>query len=250
MYSKLKEREKKILNHLYEDNSITSTQLCERFGITVVTLRKDLDHLESNGLIIRTHGGAVPVYDATIIERQKLNNEEKQAIAKAAADMINEGDRIMISAGTTSSLILRHLHGKRNIHVVTNSTLLLTYSRMNPHISITLVGGEFMPSAEAIAGTIALRELDQFHVSKAFIGADGYSIEGGITAHHTELAEICKKMINRSERTILISDISKYNKKGFAYIGELNQLDTLITGKLPDTGIKELSELGLKIITV
>ncbi len=250
MYSKLKDREKEILGLLYEDGSITLPQLCERFGITIVTLRKDLDHLEANGLIVRTHGGAVPVYDTTIIERQRLNSTEKHAIAKMAAELINENDRVLISAGTTTALILRYLYSKRNIHIVTNSTLLLTYSRMTPNVNVTLVGGEFMPFAEAVAGTIALRELDQFYVSKAFIGADGFSIEGGLTANHTELAEICKKMMVRSDRTILLSDASKYNKKGFAHINDLSRLDTLITGKLPESGVKELSDLGLKIVMI
>lgn len=248
MIANLKEREKEILNMLYEDQSVSISQLCDHFGVTVVTLRKDLDKLESNGLIVRTHGGAVPVFDRTINERMKFNSEEKHAIAKAAANLISDGDRVMISAGTTSSLIMRYLFGKRNIHIVTNSTLLLTYSRINPAISVTLIGGEFMTSAEAISGSSALKQLSQFHVSKSFIGSDGFSLVGGATADHYELAEVCKQMIRCADEPILLVDSSKLGKRGFAFIGELEKFHTIITRNLPTKEIELLAEMGVKNI--
>jgi len=251
VFGKLKERERRILNVLYEDEQISTAQLCEKFDISVVTLRKDLDNLEANGLVVRTHGRTTSVYTRTIIERQKANADDKVRIAKAAAAMIEEGDRVMIVAGTTTALIPKFLLGKRDIHIVTNSTLLLTYSRINPGLSVTLVGGEFMADAEALTGSIALKDLDLFYVKSSFIGADGFSEVGGITANHVELAEICRKVIANSQQKILLADSSKYGKKGFAFIDDLSSLSTLITDKkISDNDTVKLTNLGLKIIRV
>jgi DeoR family galactitol utilization operon repressor len=248
---KLKEREREILNALYESEGISTSELCKRFDVSIVTLRKDLDYLEANGLIIRMHGRAVTVYDKSIIDRQKTNIEEKMKIAKAAAAMIEEGDRVMIVAGTTTALIPRFLLGKRNIHIVTNSTLLLTYSRIIPSLNVTLVGGEFRSSDEALTGSITLKDLDLFHANSSFIGTDGFSEDGGITANHIELAEICRKVISNSQQKILLADSSKFGKKGFAYIDDLKNLSTLITDKnLSDNNTVKLSNLGLNIIKV
>lgn len=251
MYTNLKKRDKEILNLLYQDETLTVNRLCEIFNVSSVTIRKHLEKLEENGYVIRTHGGARPVFENSIVERQKENVSQKTAIANAAANLIEDGDRIIISAGTTTALIPKFLFGKRNIHIVTNSTLLLTYSRINPTISVTLVGGEFMPSAEALVGMLTNREFDQFHVSKAFIGADGFSVKGGVTAIHTELSEVCKKIISRADKTILLADESKYGKTGFSYITELKSVDTVITSdKLNDVQKKEITDLDINLITV
>ncbi|MDR3245067.1 MAG: DeoR/GlpR family DNA-binding transcription regulator [Prevotellaceae bacterium] len=251
VFGNLKERERAILNVLYENEQISTAQLCEKFDISIVTLRKDLDNLEANGLVVRTHGRVTSAYSKAIIERQKANADEKTRIAKAAAAMIEEGDRVMIVAGTTTALIPKFLLGKRNIHIVTNSTLLLTYSRVNPGLSVTLVGGEFMADAEALIGSIALKDLDLFYVKSSFIGADGFSEVGGITANHVELAGICRKVIANSQQKILLADSSKYGKKGFAYIDDLKNLSTLITDKqIADSDAMKLSNLGLDIIKV
>ena len=251
MQSKLKDREKQILQLLYEEEGISMQKLCDIFNVTVVTIRKDLDRLEANGLIVRTHGGAYPLYDKELMDRKKENAEEKMRIAKAAAEMIGDGERVMITSGTTTSLIPKFLYGKRNVHIVTNSTLLLTYSRMNPNVSVTLLGGEFMSDAEALTGSVTLRELDMFHTDKAFIGCDGFSLEGGISANHTELSEVCRKIISRVNKLYLLSDSSKYDKTGFAYIDRMENIDTLITDSgLSDAGAASLKKIGVDVVRV
>lgn len=249
MYNNLKERDKEILNLLYQDESLSVNQLCETFNVSSVTIRKHLEKLEQHGYLIRTHGGAKPVFENTIVERQKISINEKIAIAKKAADLIEDGDRIIISAGTTTALILKFLYGKKNIHIVTNSTLLLTYSRINPSIKVTLVGGEFLANAEALTGMLSHNDFDQFYVEKSFIGADGFSIKGGVTAIHTELSEVCKKIIERSDNVYLLADSSKYGKVGFSHITKLTSMNTIITSKsLPDFQQKEITDLGVKLI--
>lgn len=249
MYNNLKEREKEILNLLYQDDTMTVNDLCKVFGVSSVTIRKQLEKLEQYGFIVRTHGGARPVFENSIVERQKINSHKKVIIAKAAADMIEDGDHVIISAGTTTALILKFLFGKRNIQIVTNSTILLTYSRLNPSINVTLVGGEFLPPAEALVGMVAHREFNQFYVDKAFIGADGFSINGGVTANHTALSETCKVIIERSKKTFLLADDTKYGKTGFSHITDIESIDTIITSQgLSEAQIQEIKEKKINLI--
>ncbi len=249
MIGNLKEREKEILRCLYEGEESSVSELSKRLNVSVVTIRSDLEKLERKGFAVKMHGGAQPVYNRSIIERMTLMNEEKQRIAKKAAELIHDGDRVMILAGTTSSLIGKYLYDKRNVHIVTNSTYLLNYVRNNSNIKVTMVGGEFIPDAEAMVGAMALRELDNFSVKLSFIGSDGFSLQNGITANHVEVAEIAKKVVERSESTILVSDSSKFNHSGFAFIESLNKVRTIITDdKFPNDGHEAFKKNKIDVI--
>ncbi len=249
MIGNLKEREREILRCLYEGEESTVSELSKRLNVSVVTIRSDLDKLEKKGFAVKMHGGAQPVYNRTIIERMSSMNEEKQRIAKKAAELINDGDRVMILAGTTSSLIVKYLYDKRDVHIVTNSTYLLNYVRNNSNIKVTLVGGEFIPDAEAMVGAIALRELENFSVRLCFIGSDGFSIQNGITANHVEVAEVAKKVVERSESTILVTDSSKYQHSGFAFIQSLDKIRTIITDdKLSKEGLETFKKNKIDLV--
>jgi DeoR/GlpR family transcriptional regulator of sugar metabolism len=248
MIGNLKDREKKILRCLYEEDASSVSELSKALNVSVVTIRSDLEKLEQKGFAVKMRGGAHPVYNRSIMDRINSMSEEKHRIAKKAAELINDGDRIMILAGTTSSLIAKYLYDKRDVHVVTNSTYILYYMRNNANIRVTLIGGEFIPDAEATVGAIALRELDNFSVKIAFIGSDGFSIENGITANHIEVAEVAKKVVDRSESTILVSDSSKYNHNGFAFIQSLKKITTIITdAKLPKEALNRFKENSIDV---
>ena len=157
----------------------------------------------------------------------------------------------MIGAGTTTALIAKYLLGKQDLHIVTNSTLIIPYARVNPSIHLTVVGGEFRPSTESLVGPIALRELEQFHVKMAFIGTDGFSLEKGLTTHLVDGAEVIKRIAMQTDRKILIADSTKYGKEGFVKILPLSEFDMIIT----DTGLKDevektLKDSGLQVIKV
>jgi len=245
------ERKKEILRMLAEDSNIPASKISELLKVSVVTIRSDLNSLAKEGLIERTHGGALPAFHQNIVDRQKKMVEEKHRIARAAAGLVNDGDKIMIIAGTTAVLMAKYLLGKRDVHIVTNSTLIFPYARMNPSIHVTLVGGEFKPSAEGTVGVLALKELEQFHVKTAFLGTDGFSLKTGITADLLENAEVGRKMAEHAEKRILLADSSKYGRAGFAMIVPMNRMDLIITdNKLAKKEIELLKENGLSIMTV
>ena len=248
MNTSLSEREKKILDILTEDQNQTVNSLSQMFNVSTVTIRSDLGSLEEKGLIVRMRGGAFPAYHPAILEGQKRMREEKQRIAKTAAAMIQDGDTVMINDGSTSSLITRYLLGKRDVHVVTNSTLVFTYARINPALHLTLVGGEFRPSTEAIVGPMALRDIEEYHVKYAFLGTGGFSLETGLTTHLAEGAEIFRKMTEQAEQVITVTDSSKYGKNGFVKIFPLARMDKIITDKgLSKEVYEKLIESGLHV---
>ncbi|MCK5835384.1 MAG: DeoR/GlpR transcriptional regulator [Lentisphaeria bacterium] len=245
------ERRNAILRTLADNKDVSIGALSKLLEYSTVTIRADLKILEQDGLVIRHHGKTSATLHKAIMDRKQYFTEEKNRIAKAAADMVNDGDRIMIAAGTTTSLITKYLFGKRDIHIVTNSTLVLPYARANPSMQITTIGGEFIASEEAYSGPLALHNLEQFYVDKAFIGTDGFSVDAGVTAKSLSIAEIGRKMVQQSRSCILVADSSKCDRFGFARIVPLNEINKLIIDKKLTASkaniIKEL-EIDLQLV--
>jgi DeoR family galactitol utilization operon repressor len=247
----LKAREREILRLLAVEPGVSVSRLSEQLGVSAVTIRSDLNSLSRKGLVQRTRGGAAPAFHPSVVARQNLRVEEKNRIAQAAASRISDGDTVMIEAGTTTALIAKYILGKRFVNVVTNSSLILPFARLNPGIHLTVVGGEFRPATESFVGPIALGQLERFHVRLAFVGTDGFSLTGGLTTHLVEGAEIVRKMAERSETTVLVADSSKHGKIGFVHVLPVIRVGTLIT----DTGLsavarEELVQAGVEVIQV
>jgi DeoR family galactitol utilization operon repressor len=246
--TQISEREKEIVRLLAGDPGISAIRLSEMLNVSVVTIRSDLADLEQKGILVRTRGGAAPAYHPHVLERQSLRREAKSRIAQAAAALVNDGDTIMIEAGTTTALVARHLLGKRFVNIVTNSTLILPFARTNPGIHLTVVGGEFRPASESMVGPLALAELERFHVRLAFVGTDGFSLEGGLTTHLVEGGEIVRRMAERSEQVVLVADSSKSGKVGFVRVLPVQGVHRLITDTdLEDRAERELAGVGLQV---
>jgi len=244
----LSERERLILDKLSQLGTISVSDLAAELQLSEVTIRSDLKELEEKGWLQRTRGGAAPAFHRDILERQRLHMEEKQAIARAAAELVEDGDVIMIEAGTTTALIARYLVGKRDVHIVTNSTLVFSYARMNPALQITMTGGEFRRPTESLVGPIALETINRLNVRLAFVGTDGFSLHRGMTTHLVEGGEIVKAMKAHAEQTILVADSSKYGKVGFVSVLPLEEVALIITDRnLSPQAEKELQEAAISV---
>jgi DeoR family galactitol utilization operon repressor len=243
------ERKSVILDLLMEEGSVSVSELAKRLNVTVVTARADLAALEGEGLLVRTHGGAVPAQHPKMMARMRAEKGVKGSVAKAAAAMIEDGDTIIVSAGTTTALIAKYLLGKKNVHIVTNNTLLLSYARTNLQLRVTLIGGEFRPEEEGVVGPMALQSIDQFHVSKAFIGIDGASAKQGFTAHFVESADLVRKMARQADQSIVLSDSGKFGKPGFARILPFDGVDALVTdSEITQEFENELATAGVRVV--
>lgn len=247
----LSEREREIVDILARDINVSVNDLSQKLSVSAVTIRNDLNNLVEKGIIHRTRGGAIAAFHPEMMRRQRLHVEKKQRIARAAADLVEDADTIMIEAGTTTALVAQYLLGKRDVQVVTNSTLVLPFFRTNPGTRLTVVGGEFRPATESFVGPLALTALERFHVQIAFVGTDGFTFEGGLTTHLLDGAEIVRKMSERAVRTVLVADSSKYGRKGFVHVLPVTEIDTLITDTdLPEKAKLELQKSGVEVLMV
>jgi DeoR family galactitol utilization operon repressor len=232
----LVDRKRTILKLLSERGSLSVSLLSRELGVSEVTVRSDLKELEEQGYLVRSRGGAYPALHQSIVERQQLNIAAKTRIARAAAALVRDGDRIMIEAGTTTALLVRHLIGKRDVQVVTNSTLVFSYARLNPALQITLTGGEFRRETESMVGPVALRTIAGLNVRIAFVG----------TTQLVEGAEIVKAMSACAEETLLLADSSKWGKMGFVNVLPLGAVNGIIT----DTGFGESAARELEAASI
>ncbi len=246
MNEALSDRERQILAFLAEEGTLSVSRLSDALSVSAVTIRADLKNLEGLGYLERTHGGATPSFHTNVLERLNERSAEKSRIAKAAAAMVRDGDRIMIEAGTTTAMIMKQLSGKRDLHIVTNSTLVLTWARSLPSVSLTVVGGEYRRLTESMVGPLALDAIARYNVRLAFVGTDGLSVERGMTTHLAEGAEIVKAMVARAETSVLLADSSKYGRSGFVSVLPLSGVDIMIL----DDGLTALAAEELRAASV
>lgn len=222
-------REAYILDVLTRDGALSVAQLSRELGVSEVTIRTQLRELETRGLLTRTHGGAQSTSVHNVLERQRMHEAQKDAIARAAASLVRDGDRIMVEAGTTTSGIVRHLARHRGVQIVTNSTLVFAHARHNTALTVILTGGTFHRPSESLVGPVALRAIRDFHVRLAFVGTDGFTPLRGLTTQFAEGAEVIAAMYAQADDTWLLADSSKYGEAGFVRVLELGDLAGVMT---------------------
>jgi DeoR/GlpR family transcriptional regulator of sugar metabolism len=246
----LPKRQRGILELLALDTTIKIPELSKRFGVSSTTIRNDLNSLVGKGLITLSRGSVLPAFHPNITSKQKSMVNEKVRIAQAAAELVQDDDTIIIGGGTTAALVARFLLGKRDIHLISYSTLILPYVRINPRIHLTLVGGEFRPYTESLVGTYAAEQLERFYARVVFFGADGFSLDHGVMANLVEDAAIVEKIIEHGEIKVLLADSSKYGRRGSASFLTMNKIDILICDNgLSQDIYKQLNE-EIKVILV
>ena len=250
-------RRSAILQILKKNSNVSVTELSKRFGVSEVTIRKDLNLLKDRNLLVRTRGGAITNdtgtnEDEMSIRFKKLAHyREKQAIGRAAADLIEDGDIIIIDSGTTALQVACNLHQFKNLTVLTNALNVaqevLSYKRFN----VILLGGNIRSSSESVVGALAESNLKMFYCDKLFLGVDSFRVENGISTPSVEEANINQIMISRSRKVIAVFDSSKVNKRSLAFITDLSKIDAVVTDDGLDKSIRsQLKAMDLEVITV
>lgn len=242
-----------ILELLRKNKSVKVIELIERFDVSIETVRRDLEYLEKQDLLKRVYGGAT-LNKKTGIEvdynlRETRNLEEKIEIGRQAAELIQDGDTIILDLGTTTLEVARNLNGKENLTVLTNSLKIALELNSFPGIRTFLMGGLIRREELAVSGFLAKYCLKQFNVDKALISVGGITIENGITDYHVEEAEIRMMMIEAAEQVIALCDYSKFGTKALINVCELDKVGTLVVdSKVPKSIIKSYESLGLNVV--
>lgn len=246
------ERRRIILEELEKNNQVKMTDLFRLFNVSKVTLRKDLQYLESKNLLIRSRGGAMlPVKmadDLSVKQRMVLNLKQKKAIASAAAAMIGEGDTIILDSGTTIIQLACLLHKVQNLTVITNALDIALKLSEFEHLKIIVPGGIFRKNSFSLVGVFALDNFSMFRADRYFVSADGIN-EDGVFTSNLEEGQLAKLILSNAKETVLLIDSSKFDRMGIINYSSLEKFHTLITDKnLPKKYHKILSDLGVKVI--
>ncbi len=249
------ERRQHILMLLDQKGAITVAELCRQFGVSEMTVRRDLAALERRGLLRRVHGGAVSArgrsYEPPFLVRSGQQVEEKQRIAEAAVALIHDGDSIALDVGTTTLEIARRLEKVRNLTIVTPSLHIANVLANVPQNRLILTGGILRPGELSLVGHLAERVFQELYVDKLFLGIGGLDLEAGLTEYNLEDAQVKRAMLRSAKECIVVTDSSKLGRVAFAAVAPLSAMDTLITDSNADSAIiARLQEQGIQVIAV
>ncbi|MEX0646477.1 MAG: transcriptional repressor AgaR [Balneolaceae bacterium] len=227
------ERRDSIIQLIHEYGKVRVDNLSEKFDVSSVTIRNDLDFLENKGILHRTHGGALirkNVYeDPTLEEKQKLFQKEKQRIGEKAIEMINSGDSILLDSGTTAMEIAHRLTGKKNLTVMTNAINIALKLGSFDNLNVMLTGGVLRKESFSLVGPEAEATISNYYFDKLFLGVDGLDIKFGLTTPNPMEAQLNRTMVDRAQQVIAIADSSKFGKHSFSYICDVDVISTIIT---------------------
>jgi DeoR/GlpR family transcriptional regulator of sugar metabolism len=250
-------RRQQILNLLEETGSLDVGDLADRFAVSVVTIRKDLDDLERQGLLQRTFGGAVfshrSRFNRSFLERASEHLREKRAIAVAALEYIKDGDTIILDAGTTTLALAQLLkqHVKSAFIITCSVPVALEVSSAG--YDILLLGGMIRNKSLALLGRETLWMLDRYRADKAFLGSSGFTIEKGHTTPNPDDAQIKEAIMRVSLEKYVLVDSSKFGDQCLTRFAHLRDVDLTITDShLPKAKVKALEAAGasLRIVDV
>jgi DeoR/GlpR family transcriptional regulator of sugar metabolism len=248
------ERKKKILQLIENEKSVKVADLSKVFNVSEATIRRDLQELEKENLVERTHGGAIKPqkasFELSFFEKEDRYLTEKQAIARKALEYISTGDTILLDSGTTTYQIAKLLRKSRlQISVVTNSIIIGQELMNNRNINLVITGGELRHKTLALVGTIAEDALAKVNVDKVFLACNGIHPEIGLSTHSLNEVQVKKAMINSGGKIIAVADSSKFGKPAFASVVTFDAVDYLITdSKLDKKYEYQIAEKGTKVI--
>jgi len=247
-----KKRQSQIYEMLRVKKNAKVIELMERFGVTDMTIRRDLAQLESIGLIERFHGGATIVgdlhHESAFSLRLVENYEKKAAIGKKALEFITEGMSLFIDGSTTCNELVKILPTDKRLTVFTNSVEALIQLRAKRDmIDIFLIGGELAKDNNTLDGYIAVETVQKIYVDACFISCGGFSVEG-ITNTGVIGTQIKKIVLSNGGKKYLLADSTKYNRRGLYLLGGWQSIDNLITDNhIGREAIAELSEIGVNV---
>nr|WP_322624190.1 DeoR/GlpR family DNA-binding transcription regulator [uncultured Flavobacterium sp.] len=254
-FKSMAQRHAYILEHLEKEGDLRVADLSETLGVSVVTIRKDLKVLEDKNLLFRTHGTIsmsnpyTYTKDRNVNEKVYISENEKKGIGALAATLIEPGEAILIASGTTVLQLARSIPREIELTVVTSAMNVALALLDNPNIEIVQLGGSVRKSSTSVTGPYAEAVLENFNCSKLFLGVDGVDLEQGLTTSNMMEAQLNRAMIKSVQKTIVLTDSSKFGKRGFGKICSLSEIDVIVTDDDVDpAAIDALENLGIDVI--
>ncbi|CCO07511.1 putative DNA-binding transcriptional regulator [Desulforamulus hydrothermalis Lam5 = DSM 18033] len=250
MYSE--ERKKQILDYIQKNGKASVQELTEVFRVSESTIRRDLKELEDAKLLKRAHGGALSLqnvnFEPSFGEKKVILSREKQAIAKKAAELIEEGETILLDAGTTTFELAGQLMKFSNLTVITNDINISRELLPHPGIEVMVIGGMLRKATHAMVGPVAEQALNMVRVDKLFLAINGFDLAAGLTTPNLIEAATKRKMIKIAKQVILLADHSKVGKVTQARVADITEIHQVILDHaVDDDFIKQLKTTGITV---
>lgn len=250
------ERRKHIEEIINKSKSVLVTDIAKQFDVTTETIRGDFLKLEKQGVLVRTHGGAILAegsgQELSFKERDTVNSEVKQRIGKRASDMIRDGETVFLDASTSALHMARHLKDKKGLTVITNAVNIITELADCENIKLISTGGRLTPKNMSFVGRFTERMIRQnLAANKCFFSCRGVTISRGLVDTSEDEAEIKRAMLECSGSAIFLCDHNKFGRMSIPVIAPLEKIDTFITDvSFDDEWREKLEELDINIVTV
>src|SRR6516164_8252522 len=226
----VEERRQRVLDLVSERGFVAPTDLAKTIDVSESTLRRDLDYWHKQGLLRRTHGGAMFVGDAAKLpaldERSSSQLDEKKLIARAAVSRIEDGDTILLDGGTTTLEVARPLVG-RSLQIVTNSLPIAALFASSRETDLVILGGYVYPKTGVALGPLTVRMMEDIHVHQTIMSVGGITAKGLFNSNLL-LVETERRMMRCADEVVVVADHSKIGRQSLAFLCELAAIDTLI----------------------
>ena len=231
------ERQQKISDILSENGIVQVSRLAEDFGVSELTIRRDLDQMEEAGLLKRTHGGATILRNLNAephyLQKAAMFAEEKRRIAEKAASLVQDDDIVMVNSGTTASAVLGALlESGKMLTIITNNIDVFNHPDTIGRCAIVLIGGSYRSRSRSLSGSLATKSLEGMFANKSFIGVDGISEEAGLTTPIYEESVVSNMMLRHTTGQAFV--IATHNKIGVTSnyrIGKVEEIHGIITDR-------------------
>ena len=249
-------RRKEIISMLQDSVSLETNRLAELFEVSPVTIRRDFDYLEKQGLITTTYGGALVNRTLPELEHDEHYDAkrllaEKRSIARAAAELIRPGMTVLIDAGTTTKELAIELLAKKDVTVLTNSILAINIlAQGSGNVSVISLPGTFRKSSMCFFGTTTVDFLNFVHVDISFMATTALSIESGATMHDPDEALVKRKMADVAKKVVLLADHTKLGESSTYTAFDISEIDVLITGSDPSEQLTQMRKAGVQVLAV
>ena len=249
------ERRRLILQILSHDGRVLVGDLARHFHTSQVTIRKDLDILQTHGRIHRTYGGALParesaLEDPTLREKEKLHRKEKSQIAATAARMVKEGQVVILDSGTTTTAIARALREREHLTIITNAVNIAA-ELSGSSLEVILTGGTLRKNSFSLVGPIAEETLRRLNADILFLGVDGFDVHYGLSTPNLLEAKVNRAMMDVARVTVAVCDSSKFGRRSLSSIAPLSAVHHLITDRgIPKADLATLKKTGVEVTLV
>lgn len=247
------ERLQRILQVIQKDGHAIAGDLARNFGVSEVTIRRDLSELDERGFVRRAHGGAIistsAAFETPIIRRLEQEKECKEAIARTAAAMIRDGESIFIGSGSTTAYVARYLTNHKHLTVVTNALNVSTDLATAVDITVVVLGGMMRHDELSLIGHIAEQSLCEVTFDKVIIGIPAIDLKAGLTNDYLPEVITDRTILNRAREVILVADHTKCGMVASAFVAPLNQVNSFITDNQTSPEFLEgVRAQGVKVI--